>query len=343
MKLTCQAPAKIILSGEHSVVYGAPSLSLAIDLPTECNIAFSSNKTAIVAIELVNYQQKYTFDFKAWQKLALNIDARFQLYLQKVSSIQTVLHDPIDLILVILQQFHQTHGLKQGHWSIKIKSHHLPNRGLGSSAAVILSLLSGLYKAHNLVVQQELILALAQTIESRQHGKSSGIDPATILLGGLLRYQHHKQTIKSKTNCFQAWLIDTGAPKDSTGKSVEVVAKAFNANHAIWSKFKKVTYKMELAYKQKNSIKLCSAIRANQNLLEKIGVIPEKVSRFIKDIHQDANVAAKVCGAGSISGDAAGMVLYVSPNIPKKLCQEYGYEVFPLVLQQNGVRCELDN
>ncbi len=343
MKLTCQAPAKIILSGEHSVIYGSPGLSMTIDLPTECTIEFIPNKTSFIEIELINYQQKHAFPFKTWQKLALNIEIRFQLYLQNINAIQTVLHHPIDLILVTLQHFHQAIGLKHGHWSIKIKSHHLPSRGLGSSAAVILSLLSGLYKAHNCTAYQDQMLALSLLIESRQHGKSSGIDPTTILLGGLLRYQKQKKTLKLKTNHFQAWLIDTGIPTSSTGTSVEGVQNAFKHEHSIWSKFNTVTNNIESAWRQENSNKLRAAIRSNQNLLEHIGVVPKKVADFIKVLHQSSDIAAKVCGAGSISGDSAGIILCLSPSSPAKLCEKHGYQVFPLKLQDHGITCELDN
>ncbi len=342
MKITCQAPAKIILSGEHSVIYGAPCLSMAVNLPTECEIIFTENNLGFVEIELVDYHQKHAFPFKTWRKLALNIETRFQLYLQNINAIQTVLQHPVDLILVTLQHFHQTIGLKQGHWSIKFKSHHLPSRGLGSSAAVIVSLLSGLYKAHNFIDYQDHILSLAQSIEARQHGKSSGTDPTTILLGGLLHYQAHEKTIKLKTHYFQAWLIDTGIPQSSTGKSVAKVAESFGQQHPIWSKFATTTLKMESAWKQENSSKLRSAIRSNQKLLEKIGVVPKKVSHFIQALQLSDKTAAKICGAGSVSGDAAGIVLCVSPNVPKKLCDDYGYEAFPLEFQKQGASCEVD-
>lgn len=341
MKTLCHAPAKLILSGEHSVVYGKPGLSMAVDLPTQCDIEFTPAAPPFIEIELVNYQQKHAFPFDIWQKLALNIEARFQLFQQEINAIQTVLQHPVDLILVALYHFHAAYTLKSGHWNIKIKSHHLPSRGLGSSAAVILSLLGGLFKTQNIKHHEDTVLTLAQAIESRQHGTSSGIDPTTIMQGGLLRYQQHTTTLQLESHSFHAWLIDTGPPSASTGKSVEKVSKRFSYNDDIWQAFEKVTEQVQSAWQQQDADYLCSAIRSNQQLLEKIGIVPLRVKKFIEQLHVSEEVAAKVCGAGSVQGDHAGIILCISPNAPRQLCQEYGFEIFPLVFQSEGLTCTL--
>ena len=51
--------------------------------------------------------------------------------------------------------------------------------------------------------------------------------------------------------------------------------------------------------------KLYESIRANHRLLDQIGVVPERVGQFIREIESHGG-AAKICGAGSVDGEAAG-------------------------------------
>lgn len=341
MKIHSQAPAKIILSGEHAVVNGLPGLSMAIDLPTHCTLTFEASETNFIDIELVDYGQKLAYPQHLWHRLAANIEGRYQLFEQNILSIQQVLQQPVDLILVTLYHFQALHQLKSGHFSIKLHSHGLMGRGLGSSAAVILSLLSSLFKAHKIEQSQQAILVMAQDIESRQHGTSSGIDPTTIYTGGLLRYQAKHQTLKLAEHHFNAWLIDTGAPLSTTGQCVSEVQANFPPTHAIWHKFEKTTDQIQFAWQEENTPNLEKYLNINQQILTEIGVVPKKVQQFIEAATQQEECAVKVCGAGAIQGDAAGMLLCLNPNAPRALCEQFGYTIMPLKFQPKGVVCEM--
>ena len=49
--------------------------------------------------------------------------------------------------------------------------------------------------------------------------------------------------------------------------------------------------------------------------------------------------AAKICGAGAVSGDQAGAVLVLSddPAIVTTLSSQYGYDVMPIAGESRGV------
>jgi hypothetical protein len=55
-------------------------------------------------------------------------------------------------------------------------------------------------------------------------------------------------------------------------------------------------------------------------------VVPAKVQQFIGEMEAQGG-AAKICGAGSVLGEAAGMVLVLAERNPAELCQRYGYEL----------------
>ena len=68
-------------------------------------------------------------------------------------------------------------------------------------------------------------------------------------------------------------------------------------------------------------------VQDNHWLLAEIGVVPKKVGQFIKDV-MTAGGVGKVCGAGSIRGDAGGMVMVYGIDDVSSLCQSFGYETF---------------
>ncbi len=79
------------------------------------------------------------------------------------------------------------------------------------------------------------------------------------------------------------------------------------------------------------------SIRANHRLLQKIGVVPTKVANFIADIESSGG-AAKICGAGAITGDNAGVVLLLADPGITEIAQRYGYELQTLEVDPYGTR-----
>jgi len=64
---------------------------------------------------------------------------------------------------------------------------------------------------------------------------------------------------------------------------------------------------MEDALRKEDSALLWTSIRENHRLLSDIGVVPHRVQHLIAEI-ENVGGAAKICGAGSVSGDHAGVV-----------------------------------
>ncbi len=342
----CQAPGKLLLTGEHAVLNGIPALSLALNCQTHAQLSHSPNQPDAIEIDLIDYQQQHLYPFPLWESLALECEARYQNYLNHHLAIHTVLQSPADLILVTFLHFHQLHPLKKGLWHLKLHSEIWQGRGLGSSASVIISLLSALNHAHHHPLSLLQLKDLAQTIENRQHGQSSGVDTHTVLLGGLIQYQltdtNHAQIDTLPQRPFKGYLIDSGKPDSTTGECVTQVQQQFPKEHPIWQQFAAVSQQIRHAWRLQEGQTIKQAIRRNQTLLEEIGVVPTQVQQFIQQLHQETKTAAKICGAGSIKGDKAGVILCLSPQPPEALCQTYGYRWQPIHISQNGVQCHTD-
>ena len=341
MQTLSSVPAKLILSGEHAVVYNSSALSMALELYTQCKCDFQSSQTHSLTIELTNFQQKYSFPFAVWQNLASHIEARYTSFSDGNLSIQGVLVQPVDLILDTLYHFNNFHTIKHGEWFFTIDSDIPIGKGLGSSAAIIIALLTTLFKHHGLALDKDTLLALARKVESRQHGRSSGIDPATILYGGLLEFHAKNTTKKLKEHAFKAWLVDTGMPDSSTGQAVDYVRKKYSDDQALWDKFSKTTRQIIHAWSYQDSQKLYQYIDENEALLEQIGVVPEKVKQFIDRLKKELGGSAKVCGSGSVKGSHAGVLVCFSEQEPIELCKEFGYQIQRVKIDHQGATCKI--
>ncbi len=344
MKTYCSVPAKLILSGEHAVLYQCPALSMAIDLPTHCWTEHHPNHSPSLHFELCDFAQKHTLSLAEYRQQAQKIEARYQSFVHHQFPIQNVLTQPIELILCTLHHF-ETHfdhiqPFDTGSWSFKIQSDTPIGRGLGSSAAVIVSLLGALIKYHSLSVCPKELLKLAQQIEARQHGHSSGIDPATLIYAGLLQYQINQAIQPIISPPLNAWLIDTGTPESSTGECVMAVKSQHQHNLALWQTFRTTTQTITSAIQHSEWHNLQKGILENHQLLIQIGVVPEQIQTFIAALHTQYDAAAKICGAGSITGKQAGVILCLSNSNPTELCHTYGYHCRAITLQQQGLTCE---
>jgi len=80
-------------------------------------------------------------------------------------------------------------------------------------------------------------------------------------------------------------------------------------------------------------------MQQNHRLLYHIGVVPEKVNQFIKDIEQVGG-GAKICGAGATRGHQAGFVLVLFENTDqiKKICHDYHYFPEAIAIESQGKR-----
>lgn len=334
----CTAPAKLILSGEHAVLYGCPALSMAVDLFSHCHIQVTPAQNQQFQIDLPDLSFKNIYSKTNFDDISQQIETRFQQFKAQAIQIDQVLQTPADLILMTLFAFQQQHYLAAGNWQIEITSEVPVSRGLGSSASVIISLLKSLYHIHQLEPDSEQIMALAKQVESYQHGRSSGLDPATILNGGLIQYQANQPLTQQQITPPTLYLIDTGIPESSTGQAVVHVSQ-YAEKLAVWQQFTAVSNQLKSSLSSQDTDLAQQAIKHNQSLLEQIGVVPNRVKAFIAELHQQDNTAAKVCGSGSVLGDGAGVVLCIANSPPSDLCDAYNYSYQEITLNQTGATC----
>lgn len=276
-----RAPAKLILSGEHAVLYNHTALTVALD--RYCILQTEDKPVA--------EHSAFLDHIKSVVRSVLGCDLRTDCEIS-------------------------------AHSTIPLKS------GLGSSAAYTVTLLSALFHHNHLFIPEADFLKAARLSENYFHGTSSGIDVATSFLGGCLSFKDHALQKENYESAFI--LVHTGIPSSTTKECVHYVQNTFSKDKKLWEDFKDVT---------QNILKHpYQAIADNHRLLIRLGVVPALIQSFIKTIENHEG-RAKICGAGSITGDRAGIVwVYgLEDDTVKSICASYPhFQIFKQKIDTQG-------
>nr|WP_020089268.1 mevalonate kinase [Levilactobacillus parabrevis] len=189
-----QSNAKIILIGDHSVVYGQPAI--ALPLPSV---------TTNVAMRSVTAGQRLTSRY----------------FDGPISQLGQNLAGVAKLIDTLLTRF-------DGHetpFEMNITSDLPAERGMGSSAAVAVAITRAMYAFFDRPLNRDLLLANAEIAEKITHGNPSGIDAATVSSDVPIWFVPHQETTQIPFALRGYLVIADSGIKGQTGKAVSAVAR----------------------------------------------------------------------------------------------------------------------
>jgi len=343
------APAKIILFGEHSIVYPGNSAVLStIGLNTTCTASKSINKDGKInfqfkyqgkieniivdiSIAKINYSQAMSFkneylitnDFSKLSKF-MSLDwGAYYVLIGKIAS--TIDLTPMNIIVEI---------------DIPIGS------GMGSSASITSSITKAIYKELGKDISNENLFNITKEVEDFQHGRSSGADPAAIINGGVILYKHSLKGEKTfeKLSPKNKWskdliLINSGKPIETTGEMVSKVRDLYVKDNGKYNDLFLKINNISIKFSDNKYYDIADLINENGLLLEQVGVVSQKVIEFSRKIREKGG-AIKVCGAGGISNNDSGILICKINNKKyiDKLIKEYGYQIIKGEFGVNGVK-----
>jgi mevalonate kinase len=269
------APGKIILFGEHAVVYGQPALAVPVTQVQACVDIEASVNTGIL-IHAPNIDLHSRLDDLSPAHPLRNI-------IEKVFS---TLNPPAP----------------PGGIEITIDSTIPIAGGLGSGAAVSVALIRALaaFLAHPLTDEQ--VNAIAYEAEKLHHGTPSGIDNTVIAYARPVYYVKGRpmQTFRT-ARPFTIVIGDTGIPAP-TRESVAAVRKLWEADKAKWEKvFERVG---EIVQKARNAIEsgetkeLGALMNQNHALLQTLTVSSAELDRLVSTAIRAGAEGAKLSGGG---------------------------------------------
>ena len=202
MSVTASAPAKVILLGEHFVVYGEPAIACAINLRARVKVSETDDS---IYVKSLNFNLEQVFDEKreeiegeAYQKLKpVYIAAKETLRKLKVDA-----------------------GLR-----IYVDSEIPVASGLGSSAAVAAATVKAVSTLIGRDLSLEEVRRIAIESERYVHKNPSGIDPTISTYGGILIYSKDKGVRRLNVGGELNFIVgDTGIQR-STGEQIRIVGE----------------------------------------------------------------------------------------------------------------------
>lgn len=336
-----RAPGKLILSGEHSAVYGAPAIALAVNRHIECHIKDTPDHNGLSWLLPQTGWQGH-ISWVDLQRLVSRLDKRFTQYEQEQLAAGDILEEPQQLALyaiaLCLSDQLPEHIADKGI-RLEITSELPLGSGMGSSAALSAAILTaGHHYFSNSSLTTGQLFQQVRYCERLCHGRGGLIDAATVSYGGLVQVESGEVSRVSLQLGSGWFYINSGNPSVGTGECVAQVRRQF-AESGIWQDFADTTLALiDTLQKQDDPTAL---LRKNHRLLQQIGVVPEPVQQFIGELEQLGG-AGKISGAGAVKGDGGGAIIAFAPGLDlTDLCQRYGYSFMPIEEDSSGA-CIID-
>jgi mevalonate kinase len=281
--VTASAPAKIILFGEHFVVYGEPAIATAIDRRARVTAQKRNDKRIFINSVALGTSGFFT-------------ENRFQAK-QGGAAAQAKLEPTRIAVQRTLDRCGKETGV-----NVTVHSNIPVAAGLGSSAAVGVATAAAVAELFGVKAPQEEIYRTAYEAERFVHGTPSGIDPAVSTYGGVLlfRKKHGFTRLAVKTNV--PLVVGNTGIERSTGGMVSAVRRRQQKNpksiNAIIKYAGKIALSAAEALKSGDLRKLGELMNANQKLLSEVGVSGEPLERLIHAARKAGASGAKLTGAG---------------------------------------------
>ncbi|MBT3328485.1 MAG: mevalonate kinase [Nitrosopumilus sp.] len=310
MKSKASAPGKVILFGEHFVVYGVKAILCSI------------NKRVTVTAEKID-ERKISINSKIGN---IVLDPG-----KSISEINSPLKPFYYLANKVIKN--QNTGIQ-----INIDSEIPLGAGLGSSSACCVAGAAAIFRLFGEISKEE-ILKHAIEAEKTIFENTSGADCTVCTYGGIMEYDKKQgfKKIENEPN-FHLVIVNSNI-KHSTESMVSKVKQFEIENEEEFTKLcdqesKLVKDVLELL-KENNTSKIGEKINQNQEYLEIIGISNNELRKMIK-MGQKSSFGAKITGSG---GGGCIFAITNKSNLDKTLKEfkNKNYDCFSVKIDFKGL------
>ncbi len=266
-----RACGKVILCGEHAVVYGAK----AIAMPLLSKL-----------IHLKIYADPHV---TAMPKVRFNLGDR-----PATDQIRSMVLEAFDVL-----------SIPRFNVSLEGTSSLMLGAGVGSSASICVSVLRGLAQLSGKSLPPAEIAKMANQLERRFHGNPSGLDTAVVALEQAILFERGKESeivrIEKPAGSRFPWafvLLDSGV-RSPTINMVKHAEPYFRARgQELIDQFNEVTDTCKVALETGDRSKLADAMGHAHLLLTEVGIVSPALHDIAKTAREIGALATKVTGAG---------------------------------------------
>ncbi|GFZ30752.1 mevalonate kinase [Clostridium zeae] len=266
----CEAHSKLILVGEHAVVYGKPAI--AIPFPLKVRVII--------------------------QKAVGPIMFESSIYTGPIDKIPAKMEGIKACIEETLRYANQPFE----NLRIRIDSDIPLGRGLGSSAAIAIAIVRSLFSLFEQKLSKEHLFSLVQIAETYAHGKPSGIDTVAEISEHPIWFQKEKEIVPLTIGRpLYIVVADTGRNGD-THTAVDNVRKRYASETAkVQNSLDEIARIVELAREailNGDIYLLGDLLYRNQEELKILGVSDDELNHLIDIARNEGALGAKLTGGG---------------------------------------------
>lgn len=314
------APGKLMILGEHAVVYGRPCLVTAIS--QRIKIRAVRLKQPVVKIDapdvnLLGYEKRVA----ELGKGAVNKGAKF---------IETAAAN-------FFEKYPVAGGAK-----LETVSDFFPKFGLGSSSSVIVCAIKSLSDLFDVGLDSREIFDLSYRTILDIQGKGSGFDVAAAVYGGTLYFVSGGKIIEPIAIETLPLIVGYSGVKADTVTLIEQVAQKAKIYpriiNGVYDQIAAIVENGKIALKNENWDALGDLMNFNQGYLESLGVGTKKLSDMVWAAIDAGARGAKISGAGG--GDCIVALAGGTRAAVESAIEAAGGEIIKVEMNAPGVKVE---
>ena len=330
--VTVSAPGKLMLLGEHAVVYGHPCLVTAVGQRMFCKAELVDGKNILIINAADVGVAKYEKLLSELGNGEIPKGAKF-------------VEIAVKYFLASQGETLRAQGLK-----ITTRSEFSSQFGFGSSSASTVCIIKALSELFGIKLSNKEIFDLAYKTVLNIQGKGSGFDVASAIYGGTLYFVTGGKTISPlaishplRREASLPLVVGYSGIKADTATLIKKVSDKREENKEwvdeIFGRIAELVEEGKKTLLANDLVLFGDIMNKNQELLSELGVSIEKLDNMINAVLNAGAYGAKLSGAGG--GDC---MIAVSPSekmeAVKNAITDVGGQVIDVQTNVEGVRIE---